>query len=161
MNPTALNVLANIKTKLDAEKLDEEFDSLLRELFKSDKDLEKALEKSIDVSTYGALKKDYPEFGKNPEETKKILENLKESLKKLKVLKLYIAFEPSQQIMDRIYAWIKANLWQGIIIEIEKQESILGGAIIEFEGFYKDLSLKKMLDETFQDKRAEILNLLH
>lgn len=160
MNPTALNTLTAIKTKQDADKLDDELDLVLGSLFKSAQDLEGTLEKSIDIETCQALKKDYPDFGKDPTETRKILENLKESLKKLKVLKLHISVSPTQEIIDKIHNWTKENLLQKVLIDFIKDESLLGGAAIEFDGLYKDLSLKKTLDEVLQNKKEELMSLL-
>ncbi|MFH1536274.1 MAG: F0F1 ATP synthase subunit delta [Patescibacteria group bacterium] len=160
MNATVLNTLTNIKTKQDADRLDNELDLVLGSLFKSTQELQKVLEKSIDVTTCQALKKDYPEFGKNPLETRMVLENLKSSLRKVKVLKIYMAFEPTQKIIDKINNWAKENILQKVLLDFVKDESLLGGAAIEFDGLYRDFSLRKTLNEVFQNKKEEITSLL-
>ena len=82
---------------------------------------------------------------------------LNEQLKKFKPIKLTIAFEPSYESIENIYNWVLEALDNSYILDIEVNESILGGAIVVFNGQYRDSSLKKTLREIFETKREEIL----
>ena len=88
---------------------------------------------------------------------KEYLIGLREQLQKFKVLKLSIAFEPREFTIDNLLAWVLKNLGFGIVLDIKTDKTILAGTIIEFEGKYKDLSLKKKLEEVFASKREEII----
>ena len=69
-----------------------------------------------------------------------------------------LAIDPTPETIDRLFDWVKKNLGEGIVLDIDKDESILGGAIISFDGIYNDLSLRKTLEGIFQTKKDEIMN---
>ena len=89
------------------------------------------------------------------------LSDLKKVLDSLTVVKLTLAFEPSESATNRIIAFIRQNLSEKTILEIRQEPSILGGLIFEFKGLYRDYALKTKLDELFNTKREEILNPKH
>ena len=157
---TYYDILRNIKTVDEVNRLVSEIDILLDSLFKADTNaFEKALN-SISVVTSQALKdtflKNNANLG-NYAMIKDLLIKLKEELQKFKVLKLSLAFEVSEGSIDNLFAWVLTNLGSGIILDIKEDKKIIGGASIEFEGKYKDLTLKKKLEEVFGSKREEIL----
>ncbi len=88
------------------------------------------------------------------------LEELKTTLKKLRILKLTLSFDPTESDIGIFFQWTKKNLGEGIILHVESNPTILGGAIIEFCGIYKDLSVKKKLETVFKDKREEVLRIM-
>lgn len=149
-----------VKTKDDIAVLNSEINLILSALFTSHKKIEKVLTKEIRLTTYAALKKDFLDKEVSPSKIKELLNELSERLKKLKVLELTLAFEPTQEEIFNIYNWVKENLGDDVILDIKLDKSILGGAIIVFEGLYKDYTVKKQLEEVFEKKREEIINLV-
>ena len=64
------------------------------------------------------------------------LKRLRNVLRKLPVVKLTLAVHPSQQMIDTIAKWIKAQVGEETIIQVEVDAKILGGARISFGGRY-------------------------
>lgn len=159
------DILRHVKTVDQARGLSSEIDVLLDSLFKTDnKAFEKALNSisAIDAevlkSAFGGLKNNISP--NNLSTIKEYLTQLKEEIQKLKILKLSLAFDPSEDTIGNLFTWVWENLGERHILDIQKDQTILGGAIIEFEGKYKDLSLKKKLDEVFATKREEITEII-
>lgn len=84
---------------------------------------------------------------------------LKGLLKKFKVIKLVLAFCPSNKMLENIHNFIKETLGIGYILDIEILEEVLGGAIVIFNGKYYDFTLKKRIEDAFTLKNREILHL--
>lgn len=87
-----------------------------------------------------------------------VLLKAKEEIKNLKIAKITLAIDPSEDTISLISDWINKNLGDGIILDLSKDESILGGVIISIDGVYKDQSLKKNLEELFIKRKSEILS---
>jgi len=71
------------------------------------------------------------------------LDKLEETVKKLEVVQLTLAYEPSPQDIE---VFFKAA---GKILDISKDARILGGAVVSYQGKYSDYSLKKKLESYF------------
>lgn len=87
--------------------------------------------------------------------------DLKELLKKLKVIKLVLAFNPSQKMLENLHNFVEENIGAGYILDIEILDEVLGGAIVMFNGRYSDFTLKKTIEETFANKNTEIQKFIH
>ena len=85
---------------------------------------------------------------------------LKELLKKLKVIKLVLAFDPTRKTIENIHNFVKNIAGIGYILDIEISEDVLGGAVIIFNGKYYDFTLKKSIEDTFGTKNKEILGFM-
>lgn len=155
------DVLRWVKTTEHARDILSEIEILLDSLFKTDANtFEKAL-RSISILTSQTLKEAFQKDNISLDDKttiKEYLVGLREQIQKLKTLKLTLAFESSEYTIDNLFNWISKNLLTGIILEIKTDKSIIGGAVIELEGKYKDYSLRKTLEEVFANKREEIMN---
>ena len=139
-----------VKTTDELNQLSSQIDGLLRALFKTPRgSFEKELEK-IGIENSENLKELFLKNKldlKDKELVKDFLEKLKQEFNKLKIVKLVTAFEPSTQIVNHIHDWILSNLGAGFILDISFDETILGGAIVSFKGEYRDLTVKKKLQD--------------
>ncbi len=160
------DLLSHIKTVDQARELTSEIDVLLDSLFKTENNaFDKALN-SVSVVTSQMLKsalgglKDNINLG-DKTKIQEYLIGIKEEIQKFKTLKLSLAFEPSEHTIDNLFAWVIQNLGSYVILDIDVDKKILGGAIIEYEGRYEDLSLKKRVEEVFGSKREEIAHALN
>jgi F0F1-type ATP synthase delta subunit len=155
------DILRWVKTTDHARDLLSEIEILLENLFKMETNaFEKAL-RSISILTSQTLKEAFTKDNISFEDKSMIKEyliGLKEQLQKLKVLKLSLAFEASEYSIDYLFAWVLKNQGVGIVLDIKTDKSIIGGAIIEFNGKYKDFSLRKKLVEVFASRREEIMS---
>ncbi len=156
------DILGDIKTVGELEDFVLEIDIILGNLYKrSDKTTDEIFDKKVRKSTAIRIKKLIEKNGINTSDypaAEKLLFGLKDYLKKCKVLKMSLAIEPTEEIVDHIFNWVLENIGDGIVLDIDKDESILGGAIISFGGLYKDFSLRRNLEEIFQTKKDEIMN---
>lgn len=157
------DLITSLKTVEEVDNLASEIDNLETSLFKSSKmSLDKAIE-SISIITG---KKIMEIFSKNnldmndKELIRDFLETLKDLIKKFKVIKLILAFDPSLKTIQNIHEQVSEKLGIGYILDIEIDESVLGGAVIIFNGKYKDFTLRKAIDEVFASKKEEILKLM-
>lgn len=156
------DILGDIKTVAELDNFLAEIENVLAGLFKvKNKSIEEILDKAAGKSTAEEIKKLIENNKINPSDyssVEKLLNNLKEALKKIQIIKISLAVDPSEEMTGHIFDWVKENMGDGIILDIDKDESILGGAIISFNGTYKDLSLRRTLEEIFQTKKREIMN---
>ena len=154
------NLITSLKTKDDLDRLSSEIDSLLASVFETgNHSFENTLE-SISVKTTKkiteAIKKNNMDIA-DKELIKSFLETLKKLLGKFKTIRLIIAFEPKEETIENIHNWVSSNLGEGYILDIETNKGLLGGAIVmSSNGEYRDFSLKKTLEETFENKKEEI-----
>ena len=82
------------------------------------------------------------------------LETLKGLLKKFKVIKLVLAFDPTRKTIENIHNFVKETLGIGYILDIEISQDLLGGAVVIFNGKYSDFTLKKGIEDTFANKNS-------
>lgn len=147
---------SQIHTLSDLEKLTAEIDTMLEKLY-INKNLEKVLEKSVRESVCGLFKKNFRDLKMDRGKIGQFLTGLKEKLGSFKILRLSIAFEPTTESIESIFSWVKNNLGEGIILDIQTDKNIIGGAVIVFEGIYKDLSIKSKINTYFEDNKKKIL----
>ena len=95
--------------------------------------------------------------GGRPADFTEFIENLKVEFGKLRVLKLYIAFEPSEKFLESVKNWLEEKIGEDIILEVEVDRRILGGACLVFEGKFKEITLAHLIDDLFRERREEIL----
>jgi len=154
--------LRDIKTREQLEEFSSEIDNILSSLFKvKNKNIEEILNKTVGQKTLEIVKKLVQENkidSSDYNSLDKLLNGIKQDLKKIRILKMSLAIDPTNETIDHIFEWVKKNLGEGIILDIDKNETILGGAVISFDGMYKDLSLKRTLEEIFKNKKSEIMS---
>jgi F0F1-type ATP synthase delta subunit len=88
------------------------------------------------------------------------LNKLKETILSLKILKLTLAFEPTQLAIDKFSSFVKQNMPTGAILEIIYDPSIIAGSQIVFNGEYRDFSLKRLFEEEITKQRADIMSVI-
>jgi len=158
------DLITSLKTVEEVNELSMELDSLTSILFKSEKmTFEKALS-SIKENTAKKITEIFEKFNldmTDKELVRDFLDTLKNLIKKFKVIKLILAFEPTRKTIENIHEAVSENIGIGYILDIEISEGVCGGAVVMFNGKYKDFTLRKSLEETFRDKRDEIVSTLN
>lgn len=155
------DLITSLKTTLEVDNLSLEIDTLSSALFKSKK---MALEKALNSISSNSARKIAEIFSKNnfdindQEAVRGFLDTLTDLIKKFKVIKLILAFDPTRKTIENIHEYISENIGIGYILDIEVDESVLGGAVVIFNGKYKDFTLRKNIEESFRDNRSVILN---
>jgi len=154
------DLITSLKTTREVDDLSSEIDTLMSALFKSEK---VSLQKTLTSISSNSGKKIMEIFSKNnldmtdKEQVSDFLDTLADLIKKFKVIKLVLAFDPTRETIENIHSFICENIGIGYILDIEVLEGVCGGAVVIFNGKYKDFTLRKSLEETFKEKREQIL----
>lgn len=85
------------------------------------------------------------------EKIREVLVDISKALDELPIVSLTLAFEPSGKMVEKIYSFLTTTLQKPIVADIKIEPLILGGAIVEYGGVYKDVSLKTKIDKTFRE----------
>lgn len=153
------DLITSLKTTRDVDNLSSEIDMLISALFRSEK---VSLEKALTSTSEDSAKKITEAFLKNnldmtdKDQVSDFLDTLKSLIKKFKVIKLILAFDPTRQTIENIAEFVSENIGIGYILDVEIDESVLGGAVVMFNGKYNDFTLKKNIEEAFGVKKEEI-----
>lgn len=142
-----------IKTTDDLVVLDEEIDMVLQSIYHTEiYDLEEILAKYVRVRVAVEIKKliNYNSIA-GKDQTRALLSDAYRTICALPILKLTMAFEPSESVIDNISNWARSNLQSGMLLDLSLDRSLLGGAQIVHEGKYYDYSLKKKIKEVFEN----------
>ena len=65
-------------------------------------------------------------------------------------MKLKIAFSPSSEFLEEINQWFEKELSVKVILDLTINPKIVGGAIIEYQGNWRDFSLRKKIDNLIE-----------
>lgn len=142
-------------TKSQATDFIQSLDNIIEQLYEVDFNLEKTL-----TNEFGMKKKDkFMELLRNikmnnssNELMKELFVNIQETVKKIPVLSLTIAFEPDETNLKAFLQWFLFSLNRQIIIDVQVDRNIIAGAAINFNGKYKDYSVKPLFDEVIKQK---------
>lgn len=85
---------------------------------------------------------------------------LLDKLRTCKSIKMTIAFQPDETTITFFSDWVKKNIKPDLLLDLQFDKSIVGGAQIIAGGVYKDYSVRKNLINRFQIQREEIMELL-
>ncbi len=88
-----------------------------------------------------------------------VLNELTSEIKQLPILKLRIAFEPTQATFEKIGSWLHTNTEMHWVFDLVIDQSIGAGAIIEVNGLYRDYSFKNALDQSIQKATQQLLTI--
>ncbi len=72
-----------------------------------------------------------------------LLELLKKHILFLQQVKLEISFHPNEEVIDKIRDWFEKEIGEKVIIDLIINPSVVGGAIIEYDGKAVDFSIAK------------------
>ena len=156
------DLITSLKTTREVDDLSSEIDTIASAFFRSE---EVSLEKALISISEDLAKKITEIFEKfnldmtDKELVRDFLDTLKNLIKKFKVIKLTLAFDPTRKTIENIHESVSENIGIGYILDVEIDESVLAGAVVMFNGKYKDFTLRKNLEETFLTRRQEILTL--
>jgi F0F1-type ATP synthase delta subunit len=154
------DLITSLKTTQEVESFVSEIDTLMFEFYNTKGLL---IHKALDSISFGTVGKIMQAFLKNNLDINNkdtfvsFFQTLKILIKKLKVIKLVLAFDPTRRTIEKIHNFVKENIGIGYILDIEVYHDVLGGAIVIFNGKYKDFTLKKNLEEVYRLRRSEVL----
>lgn len=98
---------------------------------KKEKLLEAAKDSSVDV--------------KDPQEFQGFIKDLRKEIEALPIVILRIAYEPTEKSLKILSGWFVRTYGKKVLFDLIIDRSLVGGAVIEFNGRVKDYSLKTYL----------------
>lgn len=78
-----------------------------------------------------------------------VISKLKEYLKNIKKMSVFVSIEPRGSIINKINEFIRSKIGKIILIDFILDEKLIGGAKLNYNGLYRDYSIKRELDTRF------------
>jgi F0F1-type ATP synthase delta subunit len=104
-----------------------------------------------------AISEDMESMQQSP---KIFIDGLVSFLKNVRKVEMTLAFHPTRSQVTRVVSWIRSQLkLEAVVIEIKYDPKLIGGAILIWNGEYRDLTLKKKLENYFKGKLSEIIQI--
>jgi len=136
-------IISKIRTKDELDKLIDELDSLLNSFYEKEDHFNEVIKSYVRSWVAQEIQDEL----KTVDDKKKSLNDFRESLSTLRLIKLTLAYEPSDEDLDLIASWVRENILPSLILDISTSNSVLGGVVVEYEGKYFDLSLAKAISQ--------------
>ena len=156
-------IVRDARTKDERDTLREQIGELEVALFRSSPDaFDKVLSTRL-PERLASVMRDIcagSEFKNNPGALKIFLRDVQHTLDSFLLLKLTLALKPSEEMITGLYGWTLQNLGMGVVLDIEYEASILGGARIIFNGKYKEMTLAHLITETMAKERVVVMEML-
>lgn len=92
--------------------------------------------------------------------SQKFFDGLELALANLILLRLEIAFEPTESTVERLHSWVRHEVGEGVILDLEIRKEIRGGARLTFKGRYIEKTLPILISAALENKRVEIAKIL-
>lgn len=151
-NNNSSTIRSHFKTTHDVDEFLRLLEGLNGQLFKQAFTSREILDKLLPYSQADLIKRLASEYNisiEDKHEMESFFIALQHMLKGLPVISLTLAVIPSQEGIDYLSNWFYINFQKNVIIDIQYNPDILGGAIIAFNGKYGDYSLKKHVEKLF------------
>lgn len=143
MYSDALNAIFTIS---DQEEFLSAIDILRNSLYSKDIDLKNSLKK-IDVRFATVIQ----EYLENAADKGKLLDELRLSVKSMRVLNLRLGYVYDLEFAAQMGDWVKDNIGGDVVLELEIDPSLIGGAQVSFNGVFRDYSLKSSLEKIWNN----------
>lgn len=138
------------KTKSQASEFSKHLSTILKNIYTTNFDLEKAL-----IHELGLMKKD--SFMKllhaekisiqSIQDIAKFLQMILDMIPSLSVVTLTIAFEPTEDSLQAFSQWFLMSTKKQVVFDIQIDYKLLAGATITYNGKFKDYSIKPFFDK--------------
>lgn len=142
------------KTKAQALDFSTRLTAVIGQLYENNFNLEQALSDAFGIQKKEKFMKLFRENNVNTEKVdalKAFLLKMQDTVSKLPVLELTIAFEPKEKILQAITDWYALTTKKQILLNISIDPELIAGAKINFKGRYLDASLKPVFEKILQD----------
>lgn len=145
-------------TTEDVVCLNEEIDLLLQSLYHVELfDFDEVLSKRVRLRMAMEIRKFLQQHDNlSKDQIKQLLSDMYRKICGLPILRLTLAVEPSEFMINSISRWARINLEQGILLDLSLDRSIIGGANIIYLGKLYDFSLRRKLREIFEKEDVTI-----
>lgn len=141
-------IFEHFSTKKDLSEFLSQLNSLERQFFNnkvsvSDK-LEEIFSHELESSLRSATEKKKVNI-EDSSEFRDFIKELTEYTQKMPVVTLRLAFEPTQKQLLEIEKWFESEIDKHVVFDVVFDESVIGGAVIEYKGKHYDFSVRKKI----------------
>jgi F0F1-type ATP synthase delta subunit len=151
-----LTALEFLVTKSDDAAFIAQLDKLEQSLFNVHDSVEKKAEEIFsheELEAVKALMKSQGVSFGNREQVRQFIHDLVTGLTGVLSINLIVAIEPTEKTLREISAWIGQNNSVKVFLNLTVDPNIIGGAVIEYNGSYRDYSLKKRVAEEEKNEK--------
>lgn len=137
-------------TKKQAGNFIQSLSNIINQLFEINFNLEAALTNEFGIDKkdkFINLLRELKMNNSSNEELKNLLLKMQDDVRKLSVVTLTIAYETDETSLKTFLEWFIFNLKKQILIDIQKDKKLIAGATINYNGKYKDYSVKPLFDQ--------------
>lgn len=153
-------LLETIQTQDDVREFVTQLDATIDQLYHHTTDINKVLDETIAYAKKEKIISLLASEGieiSHKEAVQKYLQELKKIVMELPVITLNIAFEPSSAFVKIVAGWLASHINRPIVSAFVVDRSLIGGAVISYQGKYVDFSMKKILDEKIRKGEISLM----
>ncbi len=153
------SIYENIRTTSERGIAYAAIETIVEALYKKGEDIDNLIETEMPTAVVRPLKQALKQLSeKSPKTIQSYLEGLTKELTKLRTISLEVAFDPTEETIAVLTAWIREFLGNNIVMELSVDRGLFGGARVSYEGRYKEINLAALIEHTMQ-KQQEIINI--
>ena len=148
-------------TKKQANDFLQSLSNIIDQLFEVDFNLESVLANEIGIDKkdkFMILLRDLKMNNSSNEELKKLLLKIQDDVRKLPVMSITIAYEPNNTSLKAFLEWFLFTLKKQILIDIQVDKKLIAGSTINYNGKFKDYSVKPFFDQLINQKLNPVNN---
>lgn len=153
------DLLPLVRTKSDVDKVCRELDRLIESLFMLNSGgFDEVLQNGVARGIAEILRNELPQ---DNESKKEELRKIKEELLKLPVVNLTIAGDLTSEEIEEISDDLRTNVNAGIILDIQRDSLIVGGALITYQGKFGDFSISTKMEKAWDQIGANLTKMAY
>lgn len=85
----------------------------------------------------------------NPQLFHQFVQRIVSEASHLPIMTITLSFAPTRSEVEEIVKWLYSNTSTKFILDVQVNPEIVGGCVLGYNGQYKDLSVKKIVEEYF------------
>ena len=154
---TIEKILNGVRVKEEAEELLAAIVEIEKSIYVSDHAVfEQALKKYIPGSIYRLLRSDAQASLSDEHDrgsVQEFLAELKGALERLIPLKIDLAFDPNEELIEKLNEWVRTKLGSHIIIDFGTDRALRGGMRIIFKGRYREFTFNQNIEQALEAEK--------
>jgi len=83
----------------------------------------------------------------NPTQAQEFFVQMQKAIQQIPVVHVTMSFQPTIALINTMIRWLSENITSFVILDFDIDRTLIGSAKIQFNGKYKDYSIKKRLAE--------------
>ena len=155
-------VLESVKTKEELDILKRAVSFLEQALYKGKGEVEEVLNSELPRDLAASFREVITEapYQGSVSKIADLLSDLKKTISRMRIFGLDLAFYPSEKSVTILYNWVRREAGESVVLDLNIDRGVIGGARLVFGGKYRDYSLGGMIEEAMEEERERILGMI-